>query len=367
MALSLRTRTALKWLLLLAVVLGLASGSYEALHWYTHVYEFDARIRTDLTRISSRVNGTVEEIVVREGDRVAAGDLLATMKTGMVRQRIVALQADLAAAMARRAKLVAEKQGLEIGLDARLATKRAQLHALDVEREALADRHELAKKKFERMQFLVSRNLTSQQVLEDQQDRVLDLAGQVRVAAARVQVAKHEVAEIEAGRAEIAVFDEDIHIVESDARRFAALVKEREVDLADRTIRSPISGVVDKIFKNKGEYVEDADELLIIHDPANIWVEANISEDQVRHLRVGQPVKVELDAYPYRSFRGEVARIGMVTVADLALPGASVSAKSLKAVQRIPVKIRLLDLPELAAPGMLVEVNIQIHDPVRVQ
>lgn len=363
MALTTSKRGMLRWLSLLAVLVAVGFSSYELFYWFTHVYEFDARIRTDLTRISSRVNGTIEEIAVTEGERVKKGDLLVGMKAGAVRQRIEALKADVAGATARQAKLKAEKHALELDLDARIATKREQVKALEVEREALVDRHALAKKKLKRSAFLMAKKLTSQQVMEDDQDRVLDLSGQVSVASAQVKVAAREIGEIEAERADIAVFDEEIKIAGIEAMRLEAQLKEQQVELAERFILSPVDGVVDRIFKNLGEYVEDADELLIVHDPDNIWIEANIGEDQIRHLKVGQPVKVDLDAYPFETFQGEVTGIGRVTVADLAPSGtAAADSRARKATQRIPVKIKLLDPPPITAPGMLVEVNIQIRE-----
>lgn len=363
MALSSSKRVVLKWLSLLSVIITFALGSYELFHWFTHVYEFDARIRSDLTRISSRVNGTIETIAVREGDKVKIGDLLVIMKTGAVTQRIEAIKADLAGAIAKQAKLRAEKYALEVDLGARIATKREILKALKVERQALADRHILALKKLKRTRYLVQRNLASQNVLDSDQDKVLDLSGKIKVAEAKVNVAAAEIGEIDAKSTDIKVFDKDIEILAIEALRLKAKLRELEVDLAERVIKSPIDGVIDRVFKNPGEYVEDAEELIILHDPKNIWIEANIDEDQIRHLKVGQPVKVDLDAYPFDTFKGEVIGIGMVTVQDLSLAKKSdVNVKARKITQRIPVKINLLNPPDLAAPGMLVEVNIQIRD-----
>ncbi len=362
MALSPKRRGTLKWLTLLSVVGLLGFGAYELFFWFTHVYEFDARIRTDLTRISSKVNGTIETIEVVEGARVKQGDVLVTMQSGAVRQRIEALRADIARASAEADKLTASKHALEVDLDARAATKLELVRALEIERKALVERHDLAEKKLKRTLYLVSRKLVPEQNLEDDQDHVLGLAGQVSVAAAKVNVAEREVAEISAKRADIAVLDESIKILRIESRRLEAQIEEQKVDLEDRIIRSPINGVVDRIFKNVGEYVEDADQLLIVHDPSNIWIEANIGEDQIRHLVVGQPVRVDLDAYPFDTFAGEVTAIAMVTTADLAIGGTDSGSKALKSTQKIPVRIKLLDPPPLAAPGMLVEVNIQIRD-----
>ena len=227
----------------------------------------------------------------------------------------------------------------------------------------MADRHILALKKLKRTRYLVQRNLASQNVLDSDQDKVLDLSGKIKVAEAKVNVAAAEIGEIDAKSTDIKVFDKDIEILSIEALRLKAKLRELEVDLAERVIKSPIDGVIDRVFKNPGEYVEDAEELIILHDPKNIWIEANIDEDQIRHLKVGQPVKVDLDAYPFDTFKGEVIGIGMVTVQDLSLAKKSdVNVKARKITQRIPVKINLLNPPDLAAPGMLVEVNIQIRD-----
>jgi multidrug resistance efflux pump len=50
--------------------------SYELFYWLTHVYEFDARIKTELTTLSSPVDANIEKIYVKEGDMVSKGSLL---------------------------------------------------------------------------------------------------------------------------------------------------------------------------------------------------------------------------------------------------------------------------------------------------
>ena len=176
-------------------------------------------------------------------------------------------------------------------------------------------------------------------------------------------MAELESKEILSRQAELVVFDQDIKIASITLERLKARKRELEVDLSERQIHSPTDGIVDRIFKNPGEYVEDADELIIVHDPENVWVEANIVEGQIRHLEIGQPVKLHLNAYPFEMFRGEVIGIGQVTLNDLQeTQSGAISNKARKIEQRIPVKIKILDKPKITAPGMLVEVNIQIRD-----
>ncbi|MCH2631206.1 MAG: hypothetical protein MKZ89_12195, partial [Nisaea sp.] len=65
----------------------------------------------------------------------------------------------------------------------------------------------------------------------------------------------------------------------------------------------------------------------------------------------------------FEMFRGEVIGIGQVTLTDLhESQSGSINNKARKGEQRIPVKIKILDKPKITAPGMLVEVNIQIRD-----
>ena len=353
----------LKWLSVLTVLIGLAFATYEIFHWYTHVYEFDARIKSDLTRVSSRVNGTIGKIHVKEGDRVQQGDLLVSMKSDQIQERVRGLEAELEAVKARKDKLSAEKYALELNLSSKIATKKERIKALKLDLSTLVGRHRLASEKLKRSKFLVSKNLASRKNLENDQDKVLDLKGQIRAVEARIRVSEVETGEILSRRADLAVFDQDIKITAITIKQLKARKRELAVDLLERLIRSPTDGVVDRIFKNPGEYVEDADELLIVHDPENIWIEANIDEDQIRHVEIGQPVKLHLNAYPFEMFRGEVFGIGRVTLSDLKESRlGSIDVKSRKGVQRIPVRIKILDKPKITAPGMLVEVNIQIRD-----
>ena len=78
-------------------------------------------------------------------------------------------------------------------------------------------------------------------------------------------------------------------------------------------------------------------------------------------MKVSQNVVIDIDAYPFDSFVGTVTRIGSVTTAQMAKEG-DLNGRASKATQRIPVYIKLLDPPATIAPGMLVEVNIQIYD-----
>lgn len=137
---------------------------------------------------------------------------------------------------------------------------------------------------------------------------------------------------------------------------------QQQLDLTDRTIRAPVSGVIDRKFVDGGEYVTPGQRLAIMHDPHKVWIDANIKETEVRKLKIGQPVKVSIDAYPDEDFKGTVAIIGNSTTSEFALlPTPNPSGNFTKITQRLPVRIAIDQQGRKLRPGMMVEVNIDIR------
>jgi membrane fusion protein, multidrug efflux system len=353
-----------KKLRLIIFVLGTALvsvASYELFYWLTHVYEFDARIKTELTTLSSRVDANIEKIYVKEGDAVTKGSLLVALDAEVERLRIAAFKVDLARERARVNKLLAEKDALEVNLRSRIATKDEEIWALQIEHKSIQDRLNLAKKNLNRSKILHKKALLSSKSLEQEQAKTLILEGQVNFAAAKVRVAERERDEIKASESSIDVIVSELGIAEINIEKIKILIKEAEEELKHRSIVSPMDGIIDNIFKYEGEHVAEGEKLILLHDKNSFWIEANIEESQLRYLKVSQNVIIDIDAYPFDTFLGTVTRIGSVTNAQRAKGGAD-DVKASKATQRIPVYIKLLDPPKTIAPGMLVEVNIQIYD-----
>jgi membrane fusion protein (multidrug efflux system) len=141
-----------------------------------------------------------------------------------------------------------------------------------------------------------------------------------------------------------------------------ASLRDRQVlDIEDRTIRSPLNGVASRTFIDKGEFVRPGQHLMLIHDPNNIWVEANIKETELRHLELGMPVKLRVDAYPDREFTGKVERIGQAATSEFALlPNPNPSGNFTKVTQRLPIRISVVQEEAMLRPGMLVVIEIDI-------
>jgi membrane fusion protein (multidrug efflux system) len=100
--------------------------------------------------------------------------------------------------------------------------------------------------------------------------------------------------------------------------------------------------------------------------PSNIWVTANFKENQLRLMRPGQPVEIEVDALGGKKFKGHVDSIQMGSGAAFSLlPPENATGNYVKVVQRVPVKIRFDSVPEVGlplGPGESVVPTVKVQD-----
>ena len=122
----------------------------------------------------------------------------------------------------------------------------------------------------------------------------------------------------------------------------AALDRAR-LDLSYTTITAPGDGVVTRVEQLQvGSYVKAADPLFALVSTGDVWIEANFKEDQLAHMRVGQPAEVRVDSYPDHALAGKVASLSPGTGSQFsALPPENATGNWVKVVQRLPVRIAL--------------------------
>jgi membrane fusion protein (multidrug efflux system) len=122
-----------------------------------------------------------------------------------------------------------------------------------------------------------------------------------------------------------------------------------------------VTGSSPKKISHIGEVIKAGQPVAIIVDLNNIWVEANLEETQVEHVRPGQAVDLEVDAYPNTKFTGKVINIGAAAASEFALiPDSRSAGNFTKVTQRIPIRIEVIDPAEQLRPGMMVVVGIDI-------
>jgi membrane fusion protein, multidrug efflux system len=344
------------------VVLVLAYGGREIYLRFTHIYEYDARATADIVTISSRADGWVVEMPALEGARVKAGDVVVKIDDRIAKLKIDSLKAQIEGVRAERTRLKAERTFTREQVETSIKTRTSGVAVRDKAREALQSDLDFAKIELDRTKKLFASKVVNEKQLQTAQTAVTKLEVQILQMEAEYQQAAGSLDEAKAGEERLKVIDAQIEALTSQVANLAAQMHQQEVDVEDRTIRSPVPAVIDRTFVLPGEYVASGQRILMLHDPDEVWVEANIKETQVGQLKLGQPVHVTVDAYPGVPFTGKVTRIGSATTARFALlPTPNPSGNFTKITQRVPVKIDIIDPPKPLTPGMMVEVEIDVR------
>ncbi len=206
-------------------------------------------------------------------------------------------------------------------------------------------------------------------------------AGQVGVQSSNVAASAEQQGQAEADlsaalaeRTQVALRRQEITTARADARRALAALKTAQVAEQDTYLYAPADGVVVRKAVNPGTSVASGQTLMTLAEGGPVWITANFKETQLGHVRIGQPVDVEVDAFPGKRFRAVVATINAATgAATSLLPPDNATGNFTKVVQRIPVRIALLpgsgpgeataeDIARLRQ-GMSTVVTVETTDP----
>jgi multidrug resistance efflux pump len=296
----------------------------------------DARVKSDIVNVSAKVPGQLEQLAVKEGDRVEAGQVIARIDSQALAIQVEQAQANLAAAQAKLASLQAGSRPQQV----------AQAQSAVEQAAANLDK---ARKDYERTDTLYRDGALSAQ----QRDAALTA---LRVARAQYDAARQGHSLAAEGPAA-----QDLDYARAQVAQADAALKSARLQLDNTAIVAPAAGVVAKLPVNEGEMIAVGQTIFSITDPAASWVEANIEETHIGRIAAGASVDFTIDAYPRRKFKGEVVDVGAATGSQFALlPADNATGNFTKVTQRIPVKIQVVDSGQaVLKPGMSAVVAIR--------
>lgn len=297
----------------------------------------DARVKGTIIAVSSRVSAQVDEVLVKEGDEVQAGQIIARLDSKELQAQVEQASANLTAAQAKLA-------GIKAG------NRPQQIAQAEAGAEQAAANLENAQKIYERSETLYNEGAISAQQLDA-----------ARTALSVAQAQYHAAGQSVSLTAEGAR-PEDIQAAAAQVEQAAAALKNAELQLNNTVIKAPIAGVVAVKSVDAGESISVGQALVNIANLNDVWVAANIDETNVGKMRVGQTVEFSIDAYPGRKFSGEVSEIGAATGSQFALlPTENTSGNYTKVTQKLPIKIKVnANDPYTLKPGMSAIVNVHV-------
>ncbi|HEV3420465.1 MAG TPA: HlyD family secretion protein [Candidatus Acidoferrum sp.] len=395
---KLRERLIVGGVILLAALLGLY------LYFHNRESTDDAQVDGHITPIAAKIYGRVAKVQVNDNQAVKAGQVLVQLDP-----------ADYQAALdeAKAALALAEGEARSAGVDvprtsedtasgtssaqAQLAGSEADLMRAQAtyEQSQTADlayaqanieksraNAQLAKADLARYLPLMEKGEISKQqydaakanadatasALNADEQKLVQAQRSVEISRAQLDAAKARVLQAQAGVASAHADVKRVAMRSADAQaKFAkvdqarAQVEASRLNLSYCSVVAPIDGVVTHKQVEDGQIVQQGQGLMVIVPLQDVWVTANFKETQLRKMRAGQKVYVEVDTYG-KTFPGHVDSIAGATGAVVSLlPPENATGNFVKVVQRIPVKIVLDPIPPNEAvlrPGMNVDATV---------
>ena len=301
---------------LLLVVLPLVAviaGLVFYLNGGRYVTTDDAYVGAQKVLITPDISGKVDKVVVREGQHVNAGDALFEIDPVPFQLAIDQAKATLAQAKTSHENLMAN---IKIyGQMADLMQQSADLKQRDVDRKAA----------------LAKSNFGSQLDLDNSSNSFLT----VRAEAAFVQQ------QLSSSKTQL-LGDPNLPLEQFPPYVQAkAALAQAERNLDHTVLRAPMGGIATQVDQIQlGRFVMAGAPVFSVIDVAQPWVDANLKESDFTHVAVGQPVTIDVDAFPDHVFKGTVGSLSPGTGAQFAiLPPQNATGNFVKVVQRVPVRI----------------------------
>lgn len=317
-------------LLIAAPILALVLGLYFYLSGGRYQETDNGYIQAGLVPVSASVSGPVVQVLVRNNQRVRAGDVLFRIDPAPFQAAVDEAAAELANARTQVSSLRASyREG-----EASLAANRARLAY--AEREAA------------RQKSLLAEGISSQ----NQYDQAV-LAAQT--ARQQIQTSVQQ----NAGVAATLTGSVDAPTAAQPAvQRAQAALERARLNLGYTVVRAAQDGIVTKVDQlQRGSYVTASKPVFTLAG-TRMWVEANFKEDQLNHMRVGQPATFHVDAFPDLKLTGRLTSFSPGTGNSFALlPAENATGNWVKVVQRLPVEFSIDRLP----PGVPLHAGLSVE------
>jgi membrane fusion protein (multidrug efflux system) len=332
-------------ILVIASALIIGAGACAYYTWNIAPFEStdDATLEGHVIPIAPQIPGIVARLVVQDNQEVNQGELMLEIDPRDYEAKLAQARADLAAAKSRL-----DQAKAQLAVDqAKAEQERSNLTAAEAQANfAYVD--------WKRYVAIGSNGVSQSQI---------DLAAtQSRSAAAQLEVARNKIL---AAEAQTALSKANIETATANVLQNEASALQAEINLSYTKVTAPESGRVTRRTVESGAFVQPGQSLLTLV-PRDLWVIANFKETQLTHMRPGQPVTIQVDAYPHRKFTGRVDSIQTGSGARFSLfPPENATGNYIKVLQRVPVKIVFNeatreDLRLAMGPGMSVEPKVRI-------
>ena len=384
-------RSRKRWIVFGALAVLIAAGVLLAHYLSGFVSTDDAQVDVHLYPVSARISGYVQKVNVDDNQWVDEGSTLVEIDPKDYQVALARAQAtlDTSEATARALNIDVPVSSVDTSSQLKFTSsdiKNAEATIDAAEREASAAHARVLEARAEnvksqddvtRYRLLLAKEEVPKQVYDHAYAGAATDAAAVAAAEADEAAALQAVQEAEsrlseaqaryesaqAGPQRVASTRAKALSAVADVHQKDAALEQARLNLGYTKIVAPVTGEVTKKVV-VGLNVEPGEELLTVVPLDQVWITANFKETQLKHMRVGQKAKLELDSNG-RSYNGHVDSIagGTGPIFSL-LPPENATGNYVKIVQRVPVKIVLEpgeNRDHQLRPGMNVEAKVYLR------
>jgi len=355
----------------LAAVLTLLAVLIVAAYFLRNLFLYedtdDAQVDGHVMPLSARINGQVVKVNFVEGQLVHEGDLLAIIDPADFKIAVIQAEAALADAQASatssRWNVPITSMTVQSNLDsaqtavvnaeaglraaehnhesAEASLTQAEANAAKSDADLERAKQLVAKEDISRQQFdQAVASATANRAAVASADAAVKTAEQtVRQAEGKLLQAKADLRSAQTAPQQVSLRRAQADAADAQVDQRRAQLAQAQLNFSYTIIRSPVTGIIGKKSVEVGQNASIGQEMLEVVPLDDIWVTANFKETQLAHMRPGQPVEIDIDAYG-RKWKGHVTNMGGGTGSVFSLlPPENATGNYVKVVQRVPVRI----------------------------
>ncbi|RMF94572.1 MAG: HlyD family efflux transporter periplasmic adaptor subunit [Candidatus Schekmanbacteria bacterium] len=296
------------------------------------IIEATGTIESTEVEVRSKTFGTIEKIMFKEGKFVEKGDLLCLLDTEENEINLKKMEA-------KYRELLSKYELLKSGYR-EYDVKRQQAVVREIE-EKLED----AERNFRRIDGLYKKGFASRQEYDSAETEVSVLKKQLEEAKSQYALLRegYRREDIESALAAVKEAEAEIELIKKKIR--------------DASIRAPISGIITEKLAEKGEFLREGMPVALITDLDDTWLTIYISETDIGAVKQGQNVRVKIDTFPEREFKGKVSFISPQTE----FTPKNIQTKSDRIKLVYEVRVMLENKERIFKPGMIADAYIDVN------
>jgi len=355
--------------ILIALVVLVVVGFFVYRYLTSYEATDDAQVDGHINSVSARISGHVTKLNIRDNQYVKVGDVLVEIDPTDYQVAYDRAKADFADAQAAAVAAGVNVPITSINTSSQISATEADVSSARAGIQAAQQQLEAAKAQLQQAQAndVKAQNdlgrykqlVTKQEISQQQYDQAVAAsqasAAAVEAARATSQAAEQQITQArgklvqaEANNRYANTAPQQMKITRAHAQAAVAQVQrakasldQAQLNLQYTKIVAPVNGIVSNRTVEVGQNVAPGQELMKVINLDDVWITANFKETQLRDMRAGQRVTIEVDANG-RKYNGKVDSLAGASGARFSLlPPENATGNYVKVVQRIPVKIDL--------------------------